>query len=151
MRTIVGAGLAALMPLLLSACVPSLSEGTYTRDQAQREQIVYLGVVERVRQVQIEGTRSGVGATAGAAVGGIAGSNVGQGRGSAVAAVVGSVAGVVVGQAAEQAVTRQPGLEITVKLDNGRMVAITQAADVGFRPGDRVRVLSDGYTSRVTH
>lgn len=151
MRVIVGIGLAVLLPCLLSACVPSLSEGTYTREQTQREQTVYLGVVERVRQVQIEGTRTAVGATAGAAVGGIAGSTVGQGRGAAVGAVVGSVAGAVAGQAAEQAATRQTGLEITVKLDSGRMVAVTQAADVEFRPGDRVRVLSDGYTSRVTH
>jgi len=68
-----------------------------------------------------------------------------------VGAVLGSVAGGVAGQAAEQAATRQPGLEITVKLDSGRMIAVTQAADENFRPGDRVRVLSDGRTARVTH
>jgi outer membrane lipoprotein SlyB len=68
-----------------------------------------------------------------------------------VGAVLGSVAGGVAGQAVEQAATRQPGLEITVKLDSGRMIAVTQAADENFRPGDRVRVLSDGHTARVTH
>jgi len=30
------------------------------------------------------------------------------------------------------------------------MVAITQEPDQTFRPGDRVRILSDGATSRVT-
>ena len=46
----------------------------------------------------------------------------------------------------------QPGLEITVQLDNGRMLAVTQAADEPFYPGDRVRVLT-GYdgTTRVAH
>jgi outer membrane lipoprotein SlyB len=39
---------------------------------------------------------------------------------------------------------------VTVKLDNGQMVAIMQEADETFRPGDRVRILSDGATSRVT-
>lgn len=151
MNTIVRMSVAVVALALLNACAPSLSGSSYARDQAQREQNVRMGVVEGVRQVQIEGTRSGVGPAAGAVVGGIAGSTVGQGRGAAVGAVLGSVAGGVAGQAAEQAATRQPGLEITVKLDSGRMIAVTQAADETFRPGDRVRVLSDGYTARVTH
>jgi len=150
MKTVVRIGMAGVALALLNACAPSLSGSSYTRDQAQREQNVRMGVVESVRQVQIEGTRSGVGPAAGAVVGGIAGSNVGHGRGAAVGAVLGSVAGGVAGQAAEQAATRQPGLEITVKLDSGRMIAVTQAADENFRPGDRVRVLSDGRTARVT-
>ena len=109
-----------------------------------------MGVVDSVRQVQIEGTRSGIGPVAGAVVGGIAGSNVGQGKGSAVGAVLGSVAGGVAGQAAEQVGTRKNGLEITVRLDNGSVVAITQEADATtFVPGDRVRVLSGGGVSRV--
>jgi outer membrane lipoprotein SlyB len=151
MKTVVRIGMAGVALALLNACAPSLSGSSYTRDQAQREQNVRMGVVESVRQVQIEGTRSGVGPAAGAVVGGVAGSNVGHGRGAAVGAVLGSVAGGVAGQAAEQAATRQPGLEITVKLDSGRMIAVTQAADENFRPGDRVRVLSDGRTARVTH
>lgn len=151
MKTVVRIGMAGVALALLNACAPSLSGSSYTRDQAQREQNVRMGVVESVRQVQIEGTRSGVGPAAGAVVGGIAGSNVGHGRGAAVGAVLGSVAGGVAGQAAEQAATRQPGLEITVKLDSGRMIAVTQAVDENFRPGDRVRVLSDGRTARVTH
>ena len=55
------------------------------------------------------------------------------------------------GAAVEEGVTRQKGVEITVKLDSGRMLAITQAADEEFRVGDRVRVLSGGGTTRVTH
>jgi outer membrane lipoprotein SlyB len=55
------------------------------------------------------------------------------------------------GAAAEEAVTRQRGVEITVKLDSGRMIAITQAADEEFKVGERVRVLSGGGTTRVTH
>jgi outer membrane lipoprotein SlyB len=61
------------------------------------------------------------------------------------------VAGGVAGAAIEEGVTRQKGLEITVKLDNGRMIAITQAADEQFRPGERVRVLTGGGVTRVTH
>jgi outer membrane lipoprotein SlyB len=136
---------------LLSACATGVGGDDYSRDQTRREQTVRLGVVDSVREVKIEGTRSGVGAVAGGAVGGVAGSTVGQGRGSTVGAVLGGVAGGVAGQAAEQGATRQTGLEITVKLDSGKLIAVTQAAGESFKPGDRVRVLSDGATTRVTH
>ena len=142
---------AATAAAILGGCAPSQSGNVYSRDQVRQEQSVRMGVVDSVRHVQIEGTRSGVGPAAGAVVGGVAGSTVGHGRGSAVGAVLGSVAGGVAGQAAEQAGTRRNGVEITVKLDNGNMVAITQEADnTAFYPGDRVRVLSNGGVSRVT-
>jgi outer membrane lipoprotein SlyB len=48
-------------------------------------------------------------------------------------------------------VTKKQGLEITVKLDNGELRAITQEADETFRPGERVRLLSGGGVTRVTH
>ena len=134
---------------LLSACATGVGGDDYSRDQTRREQTVRMGVVDSVREVRIDGTRSGVGAVAGGVVGGVAGSTVGQGRGSTVGAVLGSVAGGVAGQAAEQGATRQTGLEIMVKLDSGRLIAVTQAADESFKPGDRVRVLSDGATTRV--
>jgi outer membrane lipoprotein SlyB len=136
---------------VLAGCAPSKSGAAYTRDEVRREQSVRMGVVESVREVQIEGTRSGVGPAAGAVVGGIGGSGVGSGRGASVASVVGAVAGGVAGQAAEEAATRRKGMEITVRLDGGRMVAIVQEADEAFRPGERVRILSDGGVSRVTH
>ena len=135
---------------VLGGCAPGLGGSSYTREQARREQTVRMGVVECVREVNIEGTRSGVGPAAGAVVGGVAGSTIGHGRGSAVAAVLGAVAGGVAGQAAEQGFTAKRGVEVTVKLDNGSMVAVMQEADETFRPGDRVRILSDGATSRVT-
>lgn len=143
---VLAAGIAA------AGCATSRSGSTYTRDQVRQEQSVRMGVVESVRQVTIEGTRSGIGAIAGAAVGGIAGSAVGQGRGSQVGAVLGAVGGGVAGQAAEEATTRKPGIEITIKLDGGQIIAITQeGVDETFKPGERVRVLSSGGVSRVSH
>ncbi len=138
--------------VVLSGCPASMSGGAYTRGQAREAQDVRLGFVESVRQVTIEGTRSGVGAVSGAALGGLAGSNIGRGRGQVAGAVGGAVLGGLAGSAIEEGVTRQPGLEITVRLDNGRMIAVTQAADEQFFPGDRVRVLTsfDG-TARVAH
>lgn len=142
---------AVLAVAALAGCAQGLGGGSYTRDEARREQNVRLGVVENVRPVQIEGTRSGLGPAAGAVVGGVAGSTVGGGRGSTVAAVIGAVAGGVAGQAVEEGTTRKNGVEVTVKLNNGTLIAIVQEADETFRAGDRVRILSDGRTSRVTH
>ncbi|MBL8383735.1 MAG: hypothetical protein JNM90_11695 [Burkholderiales bacterium] len=135
-----------------AGCATRSSSGSvYTPGQAQREQTVRMGIVESVRSVTIEPQRSGVGAATGGIVGGIAGSNVGGGRGAVVGSVLGAVAGGIAGQAAEGAITRKPGLEITVKLDNGELRAITQEADETFRPGERVRLLSGNGVTRVTH
>lgn len=54
------------------------------------------------------------------------------------------------GNAIERKVTEKKGIEVTVRLENGELRAITQEADEEFRPGERVR-LSGGGTTRVTH
>lgn len=136
----------------LSGCAPSMSGRAYSRDQVAQAQDVRLGYVESVRQIVIEGTQSGVGTMSGAMLGGLAGSNVGKGTGQVAGAIGGAVLGGLLGSAIEEDATRQPGLEILVELDGGRMVAVTQAADEPFYPGDRVKVLT-GYdgTTRVAH
>ena len=138
-------------PLVLSGCPASLSGNVYSRDQARTAQDVQFGTVQSVRQVLIEGTKSGVGTASGAALGGIAASNIGGGRGRAAATIGGAVLGGMAGAAAEEGLTRQAGLEITVQLDSGRTVAVTQAADVMFSPGDRVRLLQGAGGARVVY
>lgn len=137
--------------VVLGGCASGTGGKDYSRDQTRGVQEVQMGVVESVREVNIEGTKTPIGAGAGAVVGGVAGSTVGGGRGSIVGATLGAVLGGLGGAAAEEAVTRKKGVEITVKLDSGRMIAVTQAADEEFRVGDRIRVLSAGGTTRVSH
>jgi outer membrane lipoprotein SlyB len=108
-------------------------------------------VVESVRAVKIEGTKSGVGTATGAVVGGVAGSTMGGGKGKIITSVLGAVAGGLAGSAAEEGLMRNDGVELTVKLDNGSMIAIVQEATEEFHAGDRVRILEGGGTSRVTH
>ena len=143
---------AAACALLASGCATNSSSGSvYSSGQTRNEQSVRMGTVESVREVTIEGTRGPVGAVAGGAVGGVAGSNVGGGRGSTIGSILGAVAGGVAGQAIERRVTEKKGIEITVRLENGELRAITQEADEVFRSGERVRLLSSGGTTRVTH
>ncbi len=140
-----------LASLVLIACASSNSGSVYKREDARKVQTVKTGIVESVRQVKLEGTKSPVGTVAGGAIGGIAGSSIGGGRGSAIAAVIGAVAGGLAGSAAEEVVTRKDGIEITVKLDGGGLIAIVQEADETFQLGEKVRIVENGETSRVTH
>ena len=137
--------------VVLGGCASGTGGKDYSREQARTVQEVQMGVVESVREVNIEGTKSPVGAGAGAVVGGVAGSTLGGGRGQIVGAAVGAVLGGLGGAAAEESLTRSKGVEITVKLDAGRLIAITQSADEAFNVGDRVRVLTGGGVTRVSH
>lgn len=150
MKRIQAVALALASVLVLSACAPGQGANTYSRSQARTEQSVRMGTVEGVRTVRLEGTRTPIGTIAGGVVGGVAGSTVGGGRGSTIAAVLGALAGGLAGSAIEEGVTRKEGIEVTIRLDNGNMIAITQEADEQFKPGERVRVLSGGGVSRVT-
>jgi outer membrane lipoprotein SlyB len=149
--TLLITSLAAL--LALGGCQSSLTGDTYSRDEARAVQTVRMGTIESLRPVKIEGTKTPIGAGAGAVVGGIGGSGLGGGRGSAVLAVIGAVAGGLLGAAAEEGLTRTQGVEITVREDDGTMRAYVQEVEPNqvFRVGERVRIMTVNGTSRVTH
>ena len=145
----------ALTLLLLAGCANPPPEievepvGRGRAPAAQPEKTEYAGVVEAVREVEMEGERTGAAPMAGAVIGGAAGSSVGRGRGAAAGGAVGTVVGAVVGESVAQGAPR-PALEITVRLDEGRVIAVTQpAGKESFKSGDRVRVVSDGHIARV--
>jgi len=132
---------------LLAGCALGLPAS----DPARDEQEARLGVVEGVRQVPLPGSGGFLGTIGGATVGGVAGGTIGSGRGSSVGAVLGTVVGSVAGRALESAATAKEGLEISVRLDSGRLIAIVQPGDDAFKPGERVRVVTGAKGSRVTH
>ena len=127
----------------------------YSTGQAQQVQQVQLGTVLSVQRVTIHASQgvTGVGSTLGAVAGGFVGSRVGNGNGSAVGAVVGALAGAAGGNMVAGSAYRQPGLQITIRLDNGQILAVTQAADVPIHAGQRVELLGSAYgwnsTARV--
>jgi outer membrane lipoprotein SlyB len=140
-----------LLIFTVVGCATSKSGILYTREQARQVQQVESGVVAHVTPVQIEGTKTPIGALGGAAIGSIAGSGIGKGSGSEIAAVAGGMVGWLIGSAAEEGLTRKNALEITVKLDSGKVISVVQEADVPFRVGDRIRLLSGGSETRVAH
>lgn len=141
---------------LLSGCASqSLTGNAYTGTQARQAQIVKMGRVESVKNIQIAAGPSGVGGAAGAGLGAVAGSNVGGGRGRLAGAIAGAVVGGVVGQMADAKMNTLEGQEITVKLDNGTLIAVAQEIDKvegPFKAGDAVRILtSPTGVTRITH
>lgn len=143
--------IASILAVALTACASSRSGSAYTREQARQEMTVRQGVVDSVRPVTIEGAQAEIGPLAGAALGGLGGSKIGKGKGATAGAILGAVAGGVAGAMIEENATKKPGQEVTVKLESGQLIAVVQEADEPFHPGERVRVLTGGGETRVTH
>ena len=81
---------------------------------------VQSGYVESVRAVQIEGTKTGIGAASGAALGGVAGSAIGHStRSHALGAIGGVVLGGLGGAAVEEATTQRAGCRGTARGKSG--------------------------------
>lgn len=132
--------------VLFTGCTTSSSGNVYSRREAQQVQTIEYGTVEAVREVMIEGEKSGKGTAIGGIAGGVLGSQVGSGRGSAVGGVVGAIAGGALGSKTEEKITESNALEIQVKLDGGQTIVVVQEADVFFNVGERVRVVQGAKT-----
>ncbi len=147
-------GLVTVTALLatLSGCASNLGGDVYSRQDARQVQQVMYGTIQELRVVRIEGTKTPIGALAGAGVGGIAGSTMGGGKGQILTTIVGAVGGGLLGGYGEELITRSNGVEITVRLDSGSIRSIVQQIQPNevFRVGERVRMMSVNGTTRVT-
>jgi outer membrane lipoprotein SlyB len=151
MRTISLGSIVALAALAVAGCAAPSSGKVYSREEARTAMTVFEGEVRDVKPIMIEGQKTWMGSAGGGWVGYELGHSVGHGTGSDIAGAVGGVAGAVAGQAVEEVATRQNGLQITVKLDDGETIAVAQSADVAFVPGERVKVLrGQNGSARVT-
>ena len=148
---ILAIGSVAVSFLLTGCATPGLGGGNYDRMQVLGEQSVRLGLVENVRDVVIDARDTGTGTFAGATIGGIAGSTLGGSyNANAVGAIAGAVLGGILGSSIEKNANDRRGVEVTVRLENGKLIAITQEKDEEFRVGDKVRILSGQGATRVT-
>ena len=135
--------------LALGACATS-NPNVVPVYQAQRVSHVYDATVLAVRPVTIDGSQSGVGAGAGAIVGGIAGSAIGGGNGAAIATVLGAVVGGVAGNAIERDSTTQNGVEIIVQMRDGQRRAVIQGMTAdAWATGEPVIMIVTGGNARI--
>ena len=106
---------------------------------------VQQGTVTTIKNVAVLGKKSNVGGT----VGSIAGSLLGSG--SLAGSLLGSMIGGTVGSSADRDLRKQPGQEITLKLDNGEQVTVTQLASSQFRIGEKVKLVQQDNQAKVVH
>ena len=145
--------------LLLAGCASAgpnpYGATTYSGPATRTVQQVSYGTVVSLEAAKVtpgqgENTlATGIGAVAG----GIAGSAAGGGRGQALTTLAGAVLGGIAGNAVGKTAGTSNAVIITIKMDSGSTVAITQGVDPNmiFKVGERVQVLrnpADG-TSRV--
>ena len=141
---------ALLLALMLGAC-STTSPDVVQRHDAQRLSHVQDATVLSVRPVTVDGTQSGIGATAGGVIGGVAGSGVGGRREGIVVGVLGAVIGAVAGNAIERMGTREESVEILLQLKAGERRAVSQAkGNEQLAIGDAVLLVTTGGKVRVT-
>lgn len=139
--------LALIFPL--SGCAGGIGGDDYGRREVGREVRVEDGVIERVRSVRIEGSKTIIGPATGAVIGGVAGSTVGGGdEERTIMAIAGAVLGGLAGGAIEEGVTRRSGFAYTVRKSNGELVTIVQADATPLSPWQRVSI-EHGERTRV--
>ncbi len=133
----------AALALALAGCASGLGANSYERGQVGAVSRVDEGRVVASRAILIEGSdkSKAVGAVAGAAVGGMAGHQVGGGSDErAIGAVVGAVAGGLIGNAVAGAATESHGYAYTIRLNSGELITITQGGDIAIANGTPVLV-----------
>jgi outer membrane lipoprotein SlyB len=105
------------------------------------------GVVESARAIQQQAQTSGVGAAAGALLGGVLGHQVGGGAGKTLATIAGAVGGGFAGNAVEKNTHTTTSYEVIVRMEDGSRQRFIMSAQ-RWRSGDLVRVDNGNLSSR---
>ena len=103
---------------------------------------VEFGRVIQSTPVVIDGRETGAGKIGGGLVGAVATVPKKATTGAIVTSAAGTIGGAIVGGKFEEIMTRRKGQEILVRLEEGKVVTITQDAEGGyFQEGDVVKVV----------
>jgi len=145
-KNIFAVAIGIFVVLYFSGCQTPMSGSSYERTEARKMQTVYLGTVVSVNDVIIQGQPGAIGTVTGAAAGAAIGHKIADDDDDdekTTATIIGGTVGAVAGAAVEKKLTTKNGLEITVKLEDGRTIAVVQEKTPGeiFKPGDLVQVV----------
>lgn len=106
------------------------------------------GVITAVTPITEAAKPSGVGAVAGAIVGGVLGHQVGGGSGKKVATVAGAIGGAYAGNVIEGKTRSTTSYQVSVRFEDGRRDSYTYPQDPGVSVGDQVRLESGQLVRR---
>lgn len=137
------------MNLLLAGCsakapIAENKPGTIKREKVIR---VQQGTVTAIKNVLVQGEKSKTGST----VGSLTGSVLGASTVPYVGSLVGSMVGGAVGSSADDELSRKPGVEITLRLESGELVTVTQLVTTKFKTGDKVKLVLQDNHAQVIH
>lgn len=103
---------------------------------------VEFGRVVQSRPVVIDGRSTVVGTLGGGATGAVVTAPKTATTGAMVVNAAGTIGGTIVGRKVEEVLTRQDGQEIMIRLEEGKVVTVTQGVEDGyFQEGDLVKVV----------
>ncbi|HMV53592.1 MAG TPA: glycine zipper 2TM domain-containing protein [Rhodocyclaceae bacterium] len=106
------------------------------------------GVVESVRQVQVKGAATGVGAVAGGLTGAIVGSQFGRGNGRTAMGVAGAAGGAYAGHEIEKNLHTTTTYRVVVRMENGAARTVYQSEAPAFGVGEKVRVINGALAAQ---
>jgi len=151
-KSVSALGLAGV--LTLSACAPMNGPG-WERDYPpvaySRDLYPGYGTVQAIDLIRPEHDNGiGVGAIAGAVIGGLIGHQVGEGNGNTAATVIGAAGGALIGHQIEKQNQQQGDqFRLTIRMENGAYQTLIQNTDfVDLRIGDRLYIDNGGAVRR---
>jgi outer membrane lipoprotein SlyB len=135
------------MVFSLAACEAHNTGKTYSQRQLGTTSSVESGTIVSSREVNIEGSNTGVGTVVGAGAGAVAGSALGKKtRTNILGAIGGAVLGGVIGHGVEDIATRGKATEFVVQRADGSTFAVVQTNEDNLQPGERVLIVSGDKT-----
>ena len=145
MRTALPAAL--LAALALAGCASPATNTTLSPAAIGQVANVTYGTVLAERQVAIQGHTNDLGAIAGAAVGGAAGSFVGGDvRSNILAAIGGAALGGLAGNMAQNELSGGTATEFIIREDDGQTISVIQSNELHLRTGQRVMIIRGAET-----
>lgn len=106
------------------------------------------GVVQEVKEVEVKGEGTGLGAVAGGVAGALVGSQIGSGRGKTLAEVAGAAGGAYAGHQIEKKVRSHKQFDVSVHMEDGSVRTVSSETQPTWRAGDHVRI-QDGKLEPV--
>lgn len=137
---------AALEPASIQATAPARATADSTALSAQKNHATQAaapictncGTVESVRQVELEGQGTGLGAVAGGVAGGLLGNQFGSGKGKTAMTVLGAVGGGLAGNQVEKKARSETAYRVSVRMQDGSVGTFQQSQS--FAVGTKVVV-----------
>jgi outer membrane lipoprotein SlyB len=99
-------------------------------------------VVVDVKEVDVKGQGTGVGAVAGGVVGAVVGNQFGHGTGKTVMTVAGAAGGALAGNEIEKQARAKKQYDVGVRMSDGSVKTVTYETQPTWRSGDKVRLVN---------